>query len=290
LQPVEEIIGQVLTQSGYHDLLKGSDSAEDQERLANIEELVTAAREFDERHPEEEAPLEAFLEQASLVNDIDGMETATDAVTLLTLHAGKGLEFPAVFITAIEEGILPHEFNRNEASKLEEERRLLFVGITRAEEECNLSMASYRAFRGQRYPTIASQFLMELPRDEMEVVEIPLSHYSEPPEIEELPESDWEVAEPASYAPGAGQTASVPALKTAAAMLAESGDAATGGERVPPDLFTLGMTVIHPDYGIGKIAALSGSGAKRTATVNFASGAGVKKFRLAHSPLRPAGK
>jgi DNA helicase-2/ATP-dependent DNA helicase PcrA len=290
LQPVEEIIGQVLTQSGYHDLLKGSDSAEDQERLANIEELVTAAREFDERHSEEEAPLEAFLEQASLVNDIDGMETATDAVTLLTLHAGKGLEFPVVFITAIEEGILPHEFNRNEAAKLEEERRLLFVGITRAEEECSLSMASYRAFRGQRYPTIASQFLMELPREEMEVVEIPMSHYVQASGIEELPPGEWGFEEPPIPLSGSAASASpLPALKTAAAMFADEGDAATA-DRVSPDLFSLGMAVIHPEYGVGKIAALSGSGAKRTATVNFASGAGVKKFRLAYSPLRPAGK
>jgi DNA helicase-2/ATP-dependent DNA helicase PcrA len=291
LQPVEEIIGQVLTQSGYHELLKGSEAAEDQERLANIEELVTAAREFDERNSAEEAPLEAFLEQASLVNDIDGMESASDAVTLLTLHAGKGLEFPVVFISAIEEGILPHELNRNDPNKLEEERRLLFVGITRAEEECCLSMASYRAFRGQRYPTIASQFLMELPRDEMEVVEVPLTHYVEPAGVEELPADDWELGPQPNYATSPGSSgAPLPALKTAAAMLAESGETAPRADRVPPELFSLGMAVIHPDYGIGKIAALSGSGAKRTATVNFAGGAGVKRFRLAHSPLRPATK
>ncbi len=297
-QPVEEILGQVLTRSGYHALLQASDSVDDQERLANIEELITAAREFDERHPEEAAPLEAFLEQASLVNDVDAMEPSTDKVTLLTLHAGKGLEFPVVFITAIEEGLLPHEFNRNDELKLEEERRLLFVGITRAEEELSLSMAAYRTFRGQRYPTIASQFLMELPRDEMDVTEIPASRYLD---------SAWEDAyaadivdfeEPAiqlrEHTPDQVKAESswpAASLTTAAEMLAGAGGTdASVQVHVSPDAFHLGMAVVHPEYGLGKVAALSGNGAKRTATVNFVSGAGVKKFRLAHSPLRPAPK
>jgi DNA helicase-2/ATP-dependent DNA helicase PcrA len=159
-------------------------------------------------------------------------------------------------------------------------------------------MAAYRNFRGQRYPTIASQFLMELPREDMEVIEIPTSRYAEPAWEEALPPDDLDFEEPAvqmlddeiaEAQPSAA--ASQNGLTTAAALLAEAtvGEA-SGAVKVSPDAFHLGMAVIHPEYGLGKIAALSGSGPKRTATVHFAAGAGVKKFRLAHSPLRPAMK
>src|SRR6185369_3233452 len=110
-----------------------------------------------------------FLEESALVSDTDAWETETDRVTLMTLHAAKGLEFPVVFIVACEQGLLPHERSRNDDEKLEEERRLLFVGITRAEEELQLSHADYRMFRGIASPTIASPFLMELPRGEMQL-------------------------------------------------------------------------------------------------------------------------
>jgi len=124
-------------------VLAESNDEEDQERLANIEELLTAARQFDERHPGE-GGLEAFLEDACLTNETDAWEAANDRVTLMTLHASKGLEFPAVFIVALEEGLMPHERSHQEDELLEEERRLFFVGITRAREELHLSRAVYR--------------------------------------------------------------------------------------------------------------------------------------------------
>src|SRR5256885_347924 len=163
---IEEIVGLVLSETGYREVLENSESEEEQDRLANIEELLTAAREFDVKHPEGNS-LEQFLEETSLVSDTDAWETETDRVTLMTLHAAKGLEFPAVFIVACEQGLLPHERSRHDDDKLEEERRLLFVGITRAREELQLSYAHYRAFRGQACPTVPSSFLMELPRPEM---------------------------------------------------------------------------------------------------------------------------
>ena len=126
------------------------------------------ARDFDERRGGT-GQLEAFLEETCLVNDTDAWETDADRVTLMTLHASKGLEFPVVYVMAVEEGLLPHERSREHPEQLEEERRLLFVGITRAQQELQLSLARYRDFRGQRKPTIPSSFLMELPRMEMEV-------------------------------------------------------------------------------------------------------------------------
>ncbi len=114
--PVEEIIGLVLTETGYRQVLENSDSEEDEERLANIEELLTAAREFDEINPGDSA-LEEFLEETCLVNDTDAWEVDDDRVTLMTLHAAKGLEFPVVFIVAVEEGLLPHERSRDGSTR-----------------------------------------------------------------------------------------------------------------------------------------------------------------------------
>ena len=137
---------------GYREVLENSESEEDQERLANIEELLTAAREFDVQTSRRRTRWSSSWKKPSLVADTDAWETETDRVTLMTLHAAKGLEFPVVFIVACEQGLLPHERSRHDDEKLEEERRLLFVGITRAQEELQLSYAQYRAFRGQSLP------------------------------------------------------------------------------------------------------------------------------------------
>lgn len=292
IRPVEEILGLVLSESGYSEHLQDSGLEEDQERLANIEELLTAAREFDELSPGE-GHLEEFLEQVCLVNDTDAWEDSDDRVTLMTLHASKGLEFPVVFLIAVEEGLLPHERSKEKPEQLEEERRLLFVGITRAMEELQLSLARYRDFRGQRKMSVPSAFLLELPFDELEASEASLADsvaaatpdhddfephveheepvWSHPPE-----EFSFEQARSPQRQIGA-------ALKTAAEMA--SGAVSPAG--VSPDVFCQGMIVRHPEYGLGKIIALSGVGARRMATVAFTSSAGEKKFVLQQCPLRP---
>lgn len=275
--PVEEILGHVLTESGYQQFLKDSEDEEDEERLANIEELLTAARQFDEHNPGG-GHLEGFLEDASLVNETDAWSVDDDRVTLMTLHAAKGLEFPVVFIVAVEEGILPHERCREHEELLEEERRLLFVGITRAKEELDLSLASYREFRGQRRMTIPSQFLMELPRGEMNVVEPAWSRGSWTPD-------EYAAHREVELIAARTRAASPVPLTTAAEM---HSTATVERPLVDPDAFHQGMVVRHPDYGLGKVVALSGSGAKRSATVAFASAAGQKKFMLLQSQLQPA--
>ncbi|MEX2188492.1 MAG: UvrD-helicase domain-containing protein [Pirellulales bacterium] len=322
--PVEEILGHVLSASGYEEHLTKSDAAEDEERLANIQELLTAARQFDEHHSGDNA-LEAFLEQASLVNDTDGLETDADHVMLMTIHSAKGLEFPVVYVIALEHGILPHERSLNDADKEEEERRLLFVAITRACEELYLSHAVYRAFRGQQRMTVPSHFLLELPREEMEVIESswsPRSAYATPtPSRWEDDEEVWsddggdrnrqdraaetataddisfpfgaaadedcasQEASAAGDASSSRQAAALASLTTAAEM---SGSAKSPQAAVSPDAFALGMPVRHPEYGLGKIVALSGNGVRRMATVQFVATAAQKKFVLVKSPLRPA--
>jgi DNA helicase-2/ATP-dependent DNA helicase PcrA len=283
--PVEEIVGHVLSETGYQQSLEESESPEEQDRLANIEELLTVAREFDERNPGQ-GQLERFLEETSLAGDTDDWESEQDRVTMMTLHAAKGLEFPVVFIVALEDGILPHERSREAEEQLEEERRLLFVGMTRAKEELELSRAMHRDFRGQRRMSVPSQFLMELPRDQMRVVQ---PRFVVPAELVPSeaapgrPRTPRAAAEPSAGGPW--PTAAGQPLSTAAEL---AGQPSPTVESLSPEVFHQGMIVRHPEYGLGKIVALSGIGPRRVATVAFASRAGEKKFMLRQSPLRPA--
>lgn len=274
---LEEILGHVLAESGYKAQFEGSPSEEDQQRLANIEELLTVAREFDERHGGAGA-LDVFLEETSLVADTDGYESENDRVTLMTLHASKGLEFPVVYLVAVEEGLLPHERSRDLPDELEEERRLMFVGITRARQELQISRAVYRDFRGQRKMTIPSRFLMELPRGEMEVIE----H-----EEDVTSAVRYEPIEEAASPPPRERT---PRLRRRSPLVTAA-EIANGGDSSPvdPDEFVQGMLVRHPQNGLGRIVALSGGGNARVATVDFASPPCRVKFVLSQAPLRPIG-
>jgi DNA helicase-2/ATP-dependent DNA helicase PcrA len=258
--------------------------------------------------------LEAFLEQAALVNDTDAWEVEHDRVTLMTVHAAKGLEFPVVFMIALEEGIFPHERSRNDGEQLEEERRLLFVAITRAKEELHLSRACYRHYRGQFRPTVPSAFLMELPQEELDFQQpqaaghVPVQptdfesdemgddtgdfgsdEFEFPPRTSSLP---LPLGEGRCEGAGAVASAMLAARLTTAADLAarQSEDPTRESPLSPisPEVFHQGMIVRHPNYGLGKIVALSGGGTKRKATVVFAAGHGEKHFQLAQSPLRPA--
>ena len=354
-------MGRVLMDTGYRDHLKDSNTEEDQQRLANIEELGTAARQFDDRF-EEGGRLEEFLEQTSLVADTDAWDTESDRATLMTLHAAKGLEFPAIYVVAVEQGILPHERSREDPKQLEEERRLLFVGITRAKHNLQLSLTKSREYRGQIRRSVPSNFIMELPRDEMECFgtepslhpEVTTTGYrphrhGEPSPTDEafaeeqLDELALEWAEherstqhdvPQQAAPDGqqinsmtstpktplegpptegspaedaqaevtpmpskpqqapvtpGSTHPTAPMLTAAQLLGED-DLETEAEQVAPDAFTLGMLVTHPEYGPGKIIALSGKGQKRVATIQFLQPPDKRKFHLAFSPLRPVGQ
>ncbi len=302
--PVQEIMRRVLEESGYRAALAESDEEQDQERLANIEELITAGHEFDQQNPGA-GHLEDFLEQSCLVNDTDAWEADDDRVTLMTMHAAKGLEFPVVFVIAIEEGLLPHERSRNSPNELEEERRLLFVGLTRAREELHLSMSRYRDFRGVLRMSVPSQFLMELPHEELESSEmlftVTTEHGWNPASDDAVhdqpPDDDGGMGDDAAgdsspddleFAPATPRRAPLP-LKTAASMMETSANvAAPDRPAISPDSFQQGMLVQHPDYGLGKIIEVEGKGSKRAAKVAFAATPGEKRFVLVHSRLTPA--
>ena len=132
--PVMEFVKQVIGKTEYLDYLEQSYESDSEDRLENVEELVNAASEYDNSNPD--GSLQGFLEEVALISDIDKWDDQTDTVTLMTLHAAKGLEFQVVFIAGLEEGLLPHSQSKDSDDDIEEERRLCYVGITRHKEIC----------------------------------------------------------------------------------------------------------------------------------------------------------
>src|SRR5262249_50150620 len=167
-----EVLRQELDRTGYRKVLQDSKDPEDADRLANIEELITAARQF--AAEDSRRTVADWLENITLASDVDGWDERQDCVSVMTLHAAKGLEFPVVFMLAVEQGILPHERRLGKDASLgtvkevEEERRLAFVGMTRAKEELYLCHARLREFRGQTLYAVPSMFLDELPPEGVE--------------------------------------------------------------------------------------------------------------------------
>lgn len=165
--PVRAIVSAVLSQSGIEKSLSAAGGLEDNDPLENVNELISAAQQYDKEFPE--GSLIDWLQMTSLVNDVDRIDETTGAVTLMTLHAAKGLEFPVVYMVGLEEGLLPHaRVQLAEQEELEEERRLAFVGMTRAMHRLTLSHALHRMVRGITERAVASRFLGELPDDEIE--------------------------------------------------------------------------------------------------------------------------
>jgi DNA helicase-2/ATP-dependent DNA helicase PcrA len=163
--PLPELLDEVLEASGYRAML--ADGSEDgEERWANLLELREVTTRYDDLSPED--ALDRLLEETALVADQDSYEGDADAVTLITLHAAKGLEFPIVFIAGLEEGLFPHSRSLDDEKELEEERRLAYVGITRAKRRLYLTHASRRVFRGMGQLSIPSRFLLEIPSELME--------------------------------------------------------------------------------------------------------------------------
>ena len=297
--PIEELVNLVIVESGYRRQYEEDDSPDAMERLANIDELVTAAREFDQRWAEE-THLDGFLEQAALVNDVDAWDSETDRVTLMTLHAAKGLEFPLVYLVAVEQGLIPHERSKDNDEAMEEERRLLFVGITRARDELELSYTIRRAFRGATRRSIPSSFLLEIPREELDRISddsqdgidlAPRDDFGSDTSFdwESFDESVHHPDPPSDPAPAidrSAASATSTSLMTAADLLGEDEDSDVTKNT---DAFQPGVVVKHAQHGLGRIDAVSGEGKKRTAEVYFFSSHQRRSIRLHYSNLRIIG-
>jgi DNA helicase-2/ATP-dependent DNA helicase PcrA len=255
--PPHELIKTVIEESGYKESLKLSQEEDDVDRLANVEEMVTAARQF---HAEDESrTLGDFLEQITLASDVDSWDDRQDRVSVMTLHAAKGLEFPVVFLIAVEQGLLPHQRGLEHDDDLEEERRLCFVGMTRAMRELYFTHARLREFRGQAMYAVPSMFLEELPKD-VEHEDLSSSRNTARAAFEQ-----WRTGGAAS-----------------ATGWAEAGVKVMPPIKPPPSNgegsgFDVGQVVEHGEYGIGRVTDVSGVGVLKKVKIRFAS-AGEKTF------------
>jgi len=164
--PLPQLVERTINQTGYLPLLESQGTLEAQGRAENIKELLNAAKDFGERSPE--PSLQSYLEEVSLITDIDSWNGTSQAVTLMTLHNAKGLEFPVVFICGLEEGLLPVVHSLDSPERLEEERRLFYVGLTRAKDRAILTYAKRRRRYEGSYGSPPSRFLQEIPKDLLE--------------------------------------------------------------------------------------------------------------------------
>lgn len=240
-----DAVAHVVSHSGLRAHYAREDLADDTPS-ANLDELINAATAFMYEQPE--AKIVDWLEHAALVSDVDAVDGEGGPVTLMTLHAAKGLEFERVYIVGVEEGLLPFSRAEDVSDDDEEERRLMFVGITRAKRHLTLSRARYRMIRGITERTVRSRFLDELPEDAVE--------------------SPVEEAAPAARRRGA------------------SAAAAPGG-RLPEDIeqWSIGTLVEHPVHGLGQVMNLEGGRHRTRVSVRFQEG-GLRSFVLEYADLK----
>jgi len=245
-----ELAQEVLVSTGYRLELTASNDPQDESRLENLDEMISVASEFEEANPE--GTLVEFLEQVSLVADADQIPAADGGqgvVTLMTLHTAKGLEFPVVFLTGMEDGVFPHMRSLGEPKELEEERRLAYVGITRAEQRLYISRAAVRSSWGSPAFNPASRFVAEIPSE--------LVDWRSDPE-----KSAWSAAARRDSRPA-------PARKP-------------GGRQIPN--LTPGDRITHDQFGLGTVVSVDGVAEKTKVKIDFGGG-GEKTLLLAYAPL-----
>ncbi|HEX8968263.1 MAG TPA: UvrD-helicase domain-containing protein [Chloroflexota bacterium] len=281
---VLDVLDRVLEGTGYERFVQDG-TEEGDERWSNVQELRAKAQNYDELAPEN--ALSSFLEDVSLVQDVDQMDedgAPPDAVTLITLHAAKGLEFPYVFLVGVEEGVLPHQRSVDDPRQLEEERRLFYVGVTRAMRGLYLVRAFRRTMYGSSSTSTASRFLLDVPTSLAMV----------------------------THAPGAGRSGSLPAWSSprqerapltrdqvrqlaARAYRTADPEPPPSGPRAqrPPrpstePTYTAGDRVRHPTFGMGIVVGVRADATTEIVEVNFAGGVGIKKLDTAFAPLTRA--
>ena len=246
-QPLAERIDVVIRGSSLRELFRKEGGERGESRLENLAELVTAARHFEQEWADDEATdvLTAFLSHAALESGEGQADAWEDCVQLMTLHAAKGLEYPVVFLTGLEEGLFPHRMSADDADRLEEERRLCYVGLTRARQHAVLTWAEKRRLHGKEHFGAPSRFLNELPADCLQHVR-PRMTVSRPQ------------------------------------MAVRSGLEGTDASQAPA--FRLGQRVRHPKFGDGIVLQYEGQGPSARVQVNF-SDAGTKWLVAAYAKL-----
>ncbi|MBW9209225.1 DNA helicase PcrA [Mumia sp. zg.B21] len=276
-EPVDVVLEATLARSGYLDELENSTDPQDEARVENLSELVAVAREFvsdaatltadagdgDAETADDDVlqpgSVAAFLERVSLVADADSIPDSGDGmVTLMTLHTAKGLEFPVVFLTGLEESIFPHMRSLGDPKELEEERRIAYVGLTRAEQRLYVTRALVRSAWGAPSHNPPSRFLDEIPEDLV----------------------DWKRTQADTTTWSGGY---LPRRTSAAPLRSATADKASKAKRDVPNL-SPGDRVSHDTFGLGTVVAVEGAGDRAVASVDFGS-EGVKRLLLRYAPV-----
>lgn len=263
--PVKQLLDDVLLKTGYLEELQSSKDPQDESRVENLKEMLSVTEEFAvkcERNGEEPT-LENFLADVALVADIDDAELGEEAVTLMTLHSAKGLEFPDVFLVGMEEGIFPHARTLMNENEIEEERRLCYVGITRAEKHLFLSNARTRTIYGRTQYYTPSRFLQEVPRNLVHVIKRP---------VVQRPAMTSQV-----HKPTAKENANWFEQHKASFFPRES-SAAAGCS------FHVGDKVMHKKWGAGTIVTAKAADDGQEVTVAFAGG-GIRSLLTKYAKL-----
>jgi len=255
-----EIVMSVLDKTGYmEELARESDSVEAESRVQNLQELVSVTRNFEQSHPS--GTLSDFLQEVALLSDIDTFEDDKNGVTLMTFHSAKGLEFPVVFMVGMDEGVFPFSKSIFETGEIEEERRLCYVGITRAKDKLFLVSADYRMLYGTASANPPSRFIEELP-DEF---------------VEEIGRTSR-----------TGSAGAYGNISYTLSSSARTGGRGAGNEKADSPRLELGTgsKVRHSKFGIGTVISISESAGDRIITVAF-PGMGVKKLVESYASLEP---
>lgn len=267
---VTELVEEVLEKTGYSEMLKAEKSLEAQSRLENLEELLSVTKNFEA--VSEDKSLVAFLTDLALVADIDSMDDddsdQTDSVVLMTLHSAKGLEFPVVFLIGMEEGVFPHSRSLMEEAEMEEERRLAYVGITRAEQNLFLTNAQMRTLYGRTNMNPASRFISEIPDELLEGVE-PEKKVNSP-----------FASSSRSFGTSGGsftrpQAPRKPVMRPVAAS--------SGGEEIG---WKVGDKAEHGKWGIGTVVSAKGQGEGMELDIAFPSPVGIKRLLAKFAPIK----
>lgn len=258
---VTELVEEILDKSGYREMLKAEKSIEAQSRLENLDEFLSVTKNFEDGS--EDKSLVAFLTDLALVADIDKLDDdgeKADAVVLMTLHSAKGLEFPIVFLMGMEEGVFPHSRSLMEEAEMEEERRLAYVGITRAEKELYITNAQMRTLFGRTNMNPPSRF------------------------IKEIPENLIEGVEPASSGRGNSPfgSSSHSRMQNRRKAVVRPSIESTGGDDVS---WAVGDKAVHGKWGTGTVVSVKGSGEGTELDIAFPKPVGIKRLLAKFAPI-----
>jgi DNA helicase-2/ATP-dependent DNA helicase PcrA len=270
-EPVSVVLGKLLDQTGYINALRDEQNEEANARVENLAELVSAAREYESRDPE--ASVGGFVDRLSLLSEADEVQGSEGArVWLMTMHAAKGLEFPVVAIAGLEENLFPHSRSQDDPEEMEEERRLCYVGMTRAQQKLVLTSAARRRIFGEYQATRPSRFLEEIPQEL--VLEVPSYSSSRSAAASSARRSAWTSR--------VNPYARKPAVQEPVTTFSYEDEDQSGGDGLKP-----GRKVRHAQFGVGTVLSIEGDGADMKLTVSFSS-VGRKKLVARYANLQPA--